>query len=114
MKRLLGVLTLVAVVLIMAGCGDETASGAADDGTSENNSTIDYADAFEVAAYEDEITDENYQSAYEEGYLEGLRDGEANGYDSGYQDGYDEGWFDGCVWLGKTLLANGAQIRYQC
>ena len=114
MKRLLGVLTLVAVVLVMAGCEDETASDTADVGTPKSNSAIDSADAFDLAAYEDEIRDEIYQSTYEEGYLEGLRDGEANGYDSGYQDGYDEGWFDGCVWLGETLLANGAQIWYQC
>ncbi len=52
MKCLLGVLTLVVVVLIMAGCEDETASDATDDSTSEKYST-----------------DEIYRRAYEEGWL---------------------------------------------
>ena len=106
MKRLLGLLTLVIVVLVIAACEGETANDAEVDGTSQSYSTIDDAGAFEIAAYEADIRDEIYWSAYEDGYSEGLRDGEANGY--------DEGWFDGCVWLGETLLANGAQIWYQC
>ncbi len=114
MKRLLGLLTPVIVVLVIAACEGETANEAEDDRTSQSYSTIDDAGAFENAAYEAEIRDEMYRSAYEDGYSEGLRDGEGNGYESGHQDGYDEGWFDGCVWLGETLVANGAQIWYQC
>ena len=69
-------------------------------------------DAFDP--FEDEIREEVYSNAYEEGYQEGQREGERAGYDEGYTIGYDEGFFDGCVWLGETLLANGAQIWYQC
>ena len=69
-------------------------------------------DAFDP--HEDEIREEVYGSAYEEGYREGRREGEQAGYDEGYTIGYDEGFFDGCVWLGETFIANGAQIWYQC
>ncbi len=70
---------------------------------------VDLADA-----YEDEIRDEVFRAGYGEGYIEGLKEGERDGYDDGYTDGYDEGFFDGCVWLGNTLIANGADIWYQC
>ena len=113
MKRFLAVLTLVAVVPLVAGCGGETAPDGEKDATAESNSAIGYADdagAFDAAAYEDEIRDEIYRSAYEEGQADGYN----SGYDDGHQDGYDEGYFDGCVWLGRTLVANGADIWYQC
>lgn len=104
-------LTLFALLLFfVVACDQGDNSGVEDVGQPGSNPPIEYADAFDVPAYEDEIRDEIFRSAYQEGF----REGQADGYDDGYQDGYDEGWFDGCVWLGEDLLANGAQIWYQC
>lgn len=104
-------LTLFALLLFfVVACDEGGGSGVGDEGQPRSNPPIEYADAFDAAAYEDEIRDEIFRSAYQEGF----REGQTDGYDDGYQDGYDEGWFDGCVWLGETLLANGAQIWYQC
>ncbi len=109
---------LLAATLLLAGCNEDTTSDDAGDATPQSYSNTDYSDALEAAAYEDQIRDDIYWSAYAEGYAEGEREGQSGGYDlgydDGYQDGYDEGWLDGCVWLGNTLIANGADIWYQC
>lgn len=120
--RTISLVGVCALLFIAAACG-----GDGDTATDEAAPTVTFApsnagysrnviDAFDP--YEDEIREEVYSDAYEEGYREGQREGEQVGYDEGYtigyDEGFDEGFFDGCVWLGETLVANGAQIWYQC